>query len=143
MKREISFPPPSDSDDPELVPRHMRMLPWWRRFGAWLSDFHRFVLVVVSACGSTVVAHAWLKTIITKEELKGEVAAAVVVVMLSTRVDLETMKQRTGEDFPAWRQRIDARIAAAEKAAGEGVHLGEKANDRIDQYLHLVASRGR
>jgi len=127
---------PTEVEEPERP----EFLPWWRRVGAWFADAHRVVGIVASLCTATIAAHLWIKGLVTRAEVHAEVRQAVREAMVDVAADLAKMKQRTGDDFPPWRKRVDERLADVEKLSGDALEKGKKANDRIDQYL---AARGR
>lgn len=113
----------------------MRILPWWRRVAAWFSDFHHFVLAFAGIAATATAVNVWIHDIVRRGEVKDEVKKAVVEAMLEFNTDLAKMKQRTGDDFPPWRKAVDERLTKVEARSGFAEQLGQKANDRFDQYF--------
>lgn len=142
---EPSDPPLSDDGDPRQAKREARaLLPWGRRFIAWITDFHKFVTALVSIAAVTVAIHVWLKGLITRKELEIAVTAAVTTAVTQALLDMRTDVVKLKEDsawmkdtakgLPEWKVSIETRVAATE-------HQGEKNEKRIDAYLVVARSR--
>jgi hypothetical protein len=130
---EPTFPP--TSSDVEEPRRSMRILPWWRRFWAWVIDFHTIVSKMAAIAVASVAAHVWIQGLVTRSEVHAEVKKAVIEALLEVNTDLATMKVRTGDDFPGWRDKVDDRLPKVEERASQAERMGQKANDRIDTYI--------
>jgi hypothetical protein len=124
---EISFHPAPDPDDRKSI---RAMLPWWKRFGAFVAD----VKVFIGICAATLAAHAWIKGLVTRTEVDVAVEAAVIKATAQIRGDLETIKTNTG-GLPEWRGETSKKIVAIEKDVAAVTKDATKANDRIDAYL--------
>lgn len=133
MRESISFDP---GPDPREEARAFQ--PWWRRLGAWLAHFHKFVTVLVSVAGMTIAIHVWLKGLITRGELDLAVQAAVekalMKTMLDVRSDLAVIKNSTG-DLPAWRGDVTGRLAKVETKADGNAEASRAVTERVDRYL--------
>lgn len=134
--RTYSPPPP---DEPPR--RRMKMLPWWRRLSAWLKDFHHFALTLVSVGGMTVAGHAWVRGLITKEQLATAVEEAVRKAMVDQTTEIKTLKERTG-GLPEWRSDFTKRLSDVELRAAAAERKGEKNEDRIDRYIARARGGG-
>jgi len=133
---------PAPASQVEGPPERPEFLPWWRRVSTWFADAHRVVGIVATLCTATIAAHVWIKGLVTRAEVHEEVKQAVREAMVDVAADLAKMKDRTGDDFPPWRRRVDERLVDVEKAAAEGVKVGEKANKRIDDHYLAIARNG-
>lgn len=115
------------------------MFPWWRRLAAWLKDFHHFALTLVSVSTMSVAAHAWVRGLITKEQLTAAVEEAVRNAMIDQTTEIRLLKERTG-GLPEWRSDVSKRLSDVETKAAAAEKKGEKNEDRIDRYI--AAARG-
>jgi len=126
--------------------RSMRVLPWWRRAWAWIGDFHKFVVTLISIAGTTIVVHVWLKGLVTRAELEHSVEVAVEKAvrqaLVDSRTDIEILKQRTG-GVPEWRADVTDRLLKVEGKAAAAEKQGEKNEDRIDRYIAAARLGGR
>jgi len=141
---ESTDPPPSAEETRQAKKEARALLPWGRRFVAWVTDFHKFVTALVAISAMTIGVHVWLKGLITRKELEIAVEAAVekaaTRALLDVRTDVTKLKDDTS-GLPTWRgdvtvtlSRIDTRLANAE-------HQGEKNEKRIDAYLVVARAR--
>lgn len=132
---DISFHPSPDPDER----RSMRaIVPWWRRAWAWIADFHKFAVTLVTISGTTIGAHVWLKGLITRKELDVAVEAAVTKAtkdaLLEVRGDLAIIKTNTG-GIGEWRAETTAKIIKLDEHVSAATKDATKANDRIDIFL--------
>jgi hypothetical protein len=136
---DISFHP----RDPEERRSVRAMVPLHRRVIAWLADFHKFVITLVSIAATTVAIHVWLKGLITRKEMdvavEASVSKAVAAAFVDIRTDLAIIKTNTG-GLPEWRGETTAKVIKLEEKVGVAITQADKANGRIDQYL--VNARG-
>ena len=133
MRGPISFSP-----EPDPREEAKRFAPWWRRLGAWLADFQKFVMVLVGISGTTIAIHVWLKGLITRAELdlavQTAVEKAVTKAMLDVRSDVTDLKTATGGLGP-FRASTSDRLANVEAKANVNSDQVTKLGDRFDRYL--------
>jgi hypothetical protein len=130
---DISFHPPPDPEERRSL---RAIVPWWRRFTAWLADFHKFVTTLVAVAGTTIAVHVWLKGLITRKELELAVDAAVTKSMAEVKGDLATIKTNTG-GLPDWRGETARRLGKAEDKLVEVEKQTDKNERRIDTYIAI------
>ncbi|MES2360050.1 MAG: hypothetical protein V4529_17045 [Gemmatimonadota bacterium] len=81
--------PPSDPPPARAPLRSVDLStghPWYRRAWTWLSDAHTFLGKFAAICAVTVGAHAYVKGLVTTENLKHEVKAALDEAIEERRV---------------------------------------------------------
>jgi hypothetical protein len=136
-------PPPSFEVARAQVVRAERqsiraMMPWWRRFVAWVGDFHKFVIALISIASATVAIHVWLKGLITRAELEVAVEAAtekaVVKTLLDVKTDVSDLKTNTA-GLPAWRKEATTKLDQHDTRIGVVEHQEENLQGRFDKYL--------
>jgi hypothetical protein len=134
----LTYPPPSV----EVVRAERQsiraMMPWWRRFVAWVSDFQKFVIALSSIAAATVGIHVWLKGLITRAELEVAVEAAVEKAVIKTLLDVKTdvsdLKTNTS-GLPAWRKEATTKLDQHDTRIGVVEHQEENLQGRFDKYL--------
>ena len=141
---ELTDPPPSE-EDPRQAKRDARaLLPWGRRFVAWVTDFHKFVTALLSISALTIGVHVWLKGLITRAELELAVEAsvekAVTKVLLDVRTDVANLKDATA-GLPQWRSGVDVTLGKIDTRITAVEHQGEKNENRLNTYLVTARSR--
>lgn len=136
---KISFNPKPSGDDARPF------LPWWRRFVAWVSDFHKFVTALLAIAGLTIGIHVWLKGLITRRELEIAVEAsvekAVKEALRETGAKITDLKDKIAGDppLPQWRGETTTKIGNLDERVNAAKAQGEKNERRIDSYI----ARGR